>query len=183
MPEPDEEPAAVQDRGGFVWVKVDAGGYRLARLMRKKGWTAATAPCKKFPLTYKKLVDAYGTLTPCEVPADLLTEPAVCLTGAEMIAAERQRQIEQEGWTPEHDDEHDGGDLARAAEAYAYHATQQLRGRKPSYGPLRPPPYGWPWHPNRWKPSDDPIRNLVKAGALIAAEIDRLQRKGDTDGE
>lgn len=35
----------------------------------------------------------------------------------------------------------------------------------------------WPWHSSWWKPSDDPIRNLVKAGALIAAEIDRLQRQ------
>ena len=33
----------------------------------------------------------------------------------------------------------------------------------------------WPWHRCWWKPSDDPIRNLVKAGALLAAEIDRLQ--------
>jgi hypothetical protein len=35
----------------------------------------------------------------------------------------------------------------------------------------------WPWDPSWWKPSPDPIRNLVKAGALIAAEIDRLQRR------
>jgi hypothetical protein len=34
----------------------------------------------------------------------------------------------------------------------------------------------WPWDQDWWKPSPDPIRNLVKAGALIAAEIDRLQR-------
>lgn len=34
----------------------------------------------------------------------------------------------------------------------------------------------WPWDENWWKPSLDPIRNLVKAGALLAAEIDRLQR-------
>jgi hypothetical protein len=33
----------------------------------------------------------------------------------------------------------------------------------------------WPWNDDDWKPSPDPIRNLVKAGALIAAEIDRLQ--------
>lgn len=34
---------------------------------------------------------------------------------------------------------------------------------------------GWPWDAKWWKPSDDPIKNLVKSGALIAAEIDRLQ--------
>ena len=36
------------------------------------------------------------------------------------------------------------------------------------------PPRGWPWEPADWKPDNDPVRNLVKAGALIAAEIDRL---------
>jgi hypothetical protein len=42
-------------------------------------------------------------------------------------------------------------------------------------------PNDWPkeWNVDWWKPSDDPIRNLVKAGALIAAEIDRLQRKAE----
>jgi hypothetical protein len=37
-------------------------------------------------------------------------------------------------------------------------------------------PSSWPWDYDWWKPSDDPIRNLTKAGALIAAEIDRLNR-------
>jgi hypothetical protein len=32
----------------------------------------------------------------------------------------------------------------------------------------------WPWSFEWWKPKDR-IRNLVRAGALIAAEIDRLQ--------
>ena len=38
------------------------------------------------------------------------------------------------------------------------------------------PPIDWPWEDNAWKPSGDPVWNLVKAGALIAAEIDRLAR-------
>jgi len=38
------------------------------------------------------------------------------------------------------------------------------------------PPAAWPWEWDQWKPSLDPIRNLEKAGALIAAEIDRLRR-------
>lgn len=36
----------------------------------------------------------------------------------------------------------------------------------------------WPWDEEWWKPSLDPIRNLEKAGALIAAEIDRLEAAG-----
>jgi hypothetical protein len=86
--------------------------------------------------------------------------------GATLIARERQRQIDEEGWTPEHDDLHRHGELLEAAECYAYAARS---------GILHPP-RGWPWEPSWWKPTDDPVRNLVKAGALIAAEIDRLQR-------
>lgn len=40
----------------------------------------------------------------------------------------------------------------------------------------------WPWDADAWKPTQDPIRQLVKAGALIAAEIDRRQRAGEVNG-
>lgn len=93
------------------------------------------------------------------------------MTGIERIAAERQRQIEQEGWTPEHDATHRYGELIEAAECYTYAART---------GILHPP-QGWPWEPSWWKPSADPIRNLEKAGALIAAEIDRLQRESSQE--
>lgn len=89
--------------------------------------------------------------------------------GAAMIAAERARQQSEEGWTPEHDDEHDAGELARAAEAYLFRYDDGARATMPGMWPAR-------WHSRYWKPSDDPVRNLVKAGALIAAEIDRLLR-------
>lgn len=88
-------------------------------------------------------------------------------TGIELIAEERQRQIEVEGWTVERDkEEHAIGELALAASCYAM--TPDLR-------PAELPPSHWPWV-NYWKPSpNDRIRELQKAGALIAAEIDRLQ--------
>lgn len=102
-----------------------------------------------------------------------LTGDDVTLTdGSWAIAAERQRQVEAEGWTPEHDDEHDSAELARAAHRYLTHAINQAGWNTAHFGAL-----GWPWDHAWWKPSNDPIRNLVKAGALIAAEIDRLQRK------
>lgn len=92
------------------------------------------------------------------------------MTGAEMIAAERQRQIDAEGWTPDHDDEHEGMEMTSAACCYAKAALHPERyaGRTPTR---------WPWEWDWWKPSADPTRNLVKAGALLAAEIDRLQRQ------
>jgi hypothetical protein len=88
------------------------------------------------------------------------------MTAIEAIAAERQRQIEGEGWTPEHDDEHADGSLAIAAACYA-------RGRF-SRGSDYPPPQ-WPWSREWWKPKDR-RSDLVRAGALIVAEIERLDR-------
>lgn len=91
--------------------------------------------------------------------------------GVRLIAAERQRQIMQEGWTPEHDDGHTRHQLADAAIAYIIEAITTIP------DPEGYPPDVWPWGLSKWRPSGDPIRNLLKAGALVAAEIDRLQRK------
>jgi len=93
-------------------------------------------------------------------------------TGIELIAEERLRQVSAESWTPEHDDGHDDGSLGKAAVCYIKSARLWCL-KKPVHWLS---PSGWPWSPNWWKPKD-PIRDLVRAGALIAAEIDRLQRK------
>ena len=93
------------------------------------------------------------------------------MSGAEMIAAERQRQIDVEGWTVEHDDEQVSGDLARAAACYAEVSLAPAPFLRQGF-----PPASWPWSFEWWKPTDDRVRNLVKAGALIAAEIDRIER-------
>ena len=98
------------------------------------------------------------------------------MNGIQLIAAERTRQIEDEQWTPEHDDEHRNGELVEAAVCYAEAAGIQIRG---GCGWERVPE-SWPWQPEWWKPSDDPNRNLVKSGALIAAEVDRRQRLAAT---
>lgn len=84
------------------------------------------------------------------------------------IAAERRRQIEQEGWTPEHDDAHSCGEMSQAAGVYAIGST------------LRPEQHRvmnryWPWAGEWFKPKD-PRRDLIRAGALIVAEIERLDR-------
>ena len=77
------------------------------------------------------------------------------------IAAERKRQITQEGWSPEHDDKHSDGSLRAAACCYI---APEMAGEI------------WPWGFDWWKPAGL-RRNLVKAGALIAAEIDRIDRQ------
>lgn len=93
------------------------------------------------------------------------------MNGIESIAAERRRQIEVEGWTPEHDDEHDSGEMAAAASCYSIAAF---------YKPYERFPVFWPWGKSWWKPKDR-RSNLVRAGALIAAEIDRLDRSAAHD--
>lgn len=94
-------------------------------------------------------------------------------TGIELIAAERHRQEAKEGWSPGHDDGHEYAELRNAAEAYLF----ELRARESRGGQLhKVSPPCWPFDEHYWKPTEDIVRQLVKAGALIAAEIDRLQR-------
>lgn len=88
---------------------------------------------------------------------------------AEDVLRERWRQIDREGWTSAHDDKHTDGEMAQAASCYAWYAT----GVKP--------PLLWPWEDCWWKPGDR-RRDLVKAGALILAEIERLDRFAKTEG-
>lgn len=99
-------------------------------------------------------------------------------TGAELIAEERKRQIEEEGWTAEHDDGHEDGELAIAAACYALDSVQTNQVCMPDEE-VGPGMIYWPWEKKYFKPTspDDDVRQLAKAGALIAAEIDRLQRK------
>lgn len=86
------------------------------------------------------------------------------------VIAERDRQMSEEGWTPAHDDEHSCGELAAAAACYAVPAPHGVR-----LTAQDDPPKMWPWQRSWWKPKDR-RRNLVRAAALIIAEIDRLDR-------
>lgn len=133
------------------------------------------------PLTYFEGQEHPGPwLCPSCFPEFFPTEPVhlgFIGRGADLIAAERRRQVEQEGWTPAHDDEHEHGEMVNAACCYAWAGQfAMFFGHRPGSTPTDTGWHGWPWDESWWKPSDDPIRNLVKAGALIAAEIDRLQR-------
>ncbi|HBU8799188.1 TPA: ead/Ea22-like family protein [Klebsiella pneumoniae] len=83
------------------------------------------------------------------------------------VLAERKRQVAAEWWTPEHDDEYEHGELADAAGCYAL--SSEL------FDCAGEPPRPWPWPDEWWKPTNR-RRDLVKAGALILAEIERLDR-------
>lgn len=86
------------------------------------------------------------------------------------VLAERSRQIAKEGWTPEHDDEHTDGQMAAAAASYA------VASAAPGVFHEGLPPALWPWSSKWWKPGER-RRMLVKAGALILAEIERIDRR------
>ena len=88
----------------------------------------------------------------------------------ELIKSERERQVLQEGYTNEHDDCETSNQLSNAAIVYA--CAEQSRDQVANF---------WQWDVKYLKPSsedtiDGRIRNLTKAGALICAEIDRLER-------
>ncbi|ENF1920965.1 hypothetical protein ABQI47_006324, partial [Klebsiella michiganensis] len=93
------------------------------------------------------------------------------------VLAERQRQVTTEGWTPEHDDKYEHGQLAGAASCYARHVNSRgwVFHSDPDNYRQEPESTNWPWHHDWWKPTN-PRRDLVKAGALILAEIERIDR-------
>ena len=68
--------------------------------------------------------------------------------GGRQIIAERQRQIAAEGWTVEHDEEHDDASLLRADVCYMLNITCPERMK------VRPDgvPMMWPWDGAWWKP-------------------------------
>lgn len=123
--------------------------------------------------------------------ANLLPDDsAVPLTDAMTdVLAERRRQVKAEGWTPEHDDEHDGDEMAIAAACYALpehvHKFRRQSDERSSERGLSDPddiitrkvPKLWPetWACWWWKPKSRRI-DLVRAAALLIAEIERLDR-------
>lgn len=118
-----------------------------------------------------------------------LTQPvsAPSLTAAQEIVAERQRQKDMEGWTPEHDDTHNNWEMAAAAACYAFMASKDDQVRSLAKAMSHPHELGndperrlialrfWPWSWS-WFKLKDRRRDLVRAGALILAEIERLDR-------
>jgi hypothetical protein len=119
------------------------------------------------------ITEARSILALLDHPAAAPSPEAVARAALDVLT-ERRRQIEAEGWVPGHDDLHTSGEIALAAGAYAlsstfYHAD----------------PYAavlsvWPWD-RKWLKPTTPRRDLVKAGALILAEIERLDRAAIID--
>ena len=89
-----------------------------------------------------------------------------------LIAVERVRQLGEERWTAEHDDGHTDGQLAQAAACYALATVDNIA----EGGVSQVVDELWPFEEEWFKYDGDKVRALTKAGALVAAEIDRLLR-------
>ena len=99
----------------------------------------------------------------------------------EDVLAERRRQVEAEGWSDKHDDVHTSGEIAGAAACYAMHDLSfTIPNIKLGHTVAMLVKDLWPWAQSWWKPTDR-RRNLVKAAALLIAEIERLDRKAATN--
>lgn len=130
-----------------VQAKIDAAPKSIRDLANK---LATILDENQWPHVEALLIDA--------IPDAVLTE------GVNRIHGERQRQLHRLGYTINHDDEHVCGELREAAGAYL-EAVEQ-----PAFAATL-----WPFT-EPFRPSVDQIENLERAGALIAAEIDRLLR-------
>lgn len=94
------------------------------------------------------------------------------------VFAERKRQIDQEHYSHEHDDEYDQNELIRAASSYLSHVIGRgwvFKETCPETYQDEEAPDLWPWDLDFWKPKN-PRRDLVRAAALIIAEIEKIDR-------
>lgn len=101
-----------------------------------------------------------------------ITDAPTIKTGISIIIDERLRQLTTKGYDNAHDDKHNKGELAHAAALFAYpEISSYVLSEK-----------NWPEGKVFYHPTEDVstvadrIKELAKAGALITAEIDRLNR-------
>ena len=115
--------------------------------------------CQRAAFLAKRCYAAMLAATP-PVPAPAAQGDAT--QAAIDVLAERRRQVDGEGWTVAQDDNYTAGQLAKAAASYCLYQTSSAPGC-------------WPWNLDYWKPKGYRA-NMVRAGALILAEIERLDR-------
>ena len=98
------------------------------------------------------------------------------------VIAERDRQIKSEGYDTEHDDAHQNDEIAAYATFYAMPpAARDWPAQETGYGMT----WGQAIIPADWGPPKacDRRQELVKAAALLVAEIERLDRAKKTEDE
>ncbi|HGM6533803.1 TPA: hypothetical protein ACKP6L_002695 [Pseudomonas aeruginosa] len=160
-------PAQAQHSVPEGWMLVECGIWTQEQVdeMQK---TVARFRNSEF-VDNRALAMAVADAGQCKAPEISLAELLAAAPGKEVpqawldVQAERRRQITAEGWTPEHDDLYCAAELPRAAAAYILNGANDEA------------PAIWPFSAKWWKPRDA-RSNYVRAGALILAEIERLDR-------
>lgn len=125
----------------------------VARRKFRDGHTADPAKLHAYCETVRTVIACYNLEPVTQAVRDVL--------------AERRRQIEVEGFTPKRGDGYGAAELAEAAGSYALHAYSPRCAFTPAW---------WPWARAWWKPGT-PRQMLVKAGALILAAIEQIDRR------
>lgn len=95
------------------------------------------------------------------------------------LMVERLRQVDEEGYNPKHDEKHAPAELAAAAAAYAASAATVALAPDPTdalHFPAWIVQRLWPWWRETFKPKS-PERDLVRAGALVIAALERIERE------
>ncbi|MBX6335206.1 hypothetical protein ISD63_01005 [Pseudomonas aeruginosa] len=162
-------PAQAQHSVPEGWMIVECGIWTQEQVdeMQK---TVARFRSSEF-VDDRTLAMAVADAGQCKAPEISLAELLAAAPGKSVpqawldVLAERRRQITAEGWTPEHDDLYCAAELPRAAAAYILSGANDEA------------PAIWPFLAKWWKPRDARA-NYVRAGALILAEIERLDRAG-----
>lgn len=174
------EPAPVQAGEPVAWQHLVDGKWKECSEFVAKGWGNEPAPGTR-PLYLHPSDGVKCNPDACKDHIEHFSKEArdAYARGAEAtsraaqdVLAERRRQVDEEGYAPEHDDAHDKGEIAGAAACYALYrshvAPEELMGE----GIIE---MSWPWDADSWKPKDR-RHDLVRAGALIIAEIERYDR-------
>lgn len=172
-PKAQAEPAQVSDTLRTQrWIELCEKGHGATVANEMRAMLSATPKAQAEPANgsflgkWRTVIESIGHAEPAQAQ-----ELPALSDAARDVLAERQRQVTAEGWTPEHDDNYADGQLAYAAAAYSVASVEtsdSLMVASQLFHRTR-------WHKEWWKPST-PRRDMVKAAALILAEIERLDR-------
>jgi Lar family restriction alleviation protein len=155
------------DARGMVVYPRPTGTYRIPLYSAQ----ALSSLQAKVATLESELADAENGIITLKSALEASQAQVASLRGSQAVIdvlTERSRQVEAEGWTPEHDDKHDTGEMAVAAACYALSSAGYA---KPAIWEIWPKAWGVNW----FKPKDR-RRDLVKSVALGIAEIERLDR-------
>lgn len=148
-------------------VVADALRGALSDLTDPPGWHPETSECPGCPTCNEVVPMLKHAL-------EKLDDPAAD-SGLARIASERRRQVNVEGWTPEHDAEHFSGELSIAAACYAINKLPAAVDIQVTDLDFNVDAFPWEGKFDK-REQHDRLRSLEIAGALIAAEIDRILR-------